>query len=151
HELQESYLGKLEEQSQGKPIRYSEWKVSPKEGKQVLIINNIGMLSFLYKYADFAWIGGGFGSGIHNTMEAAAFGIPIGFGPNYKRFKEAVDLIAGGAAFSETEQKGLINQLNQFVNNEENRKAAGQIAANYIETHKGATKTIIDYCKQKIR
>ncbi len=151
HELHESYLGKLEEQSLGKAIRYSDWKVSPKEGKQVLIINNIGMLAYLYRYADVAWIGGGFGSGIHNTLEAAAFGIPMGFGPRYKKFKEAVDFIDTGAAFSETDTTQLKAKLQYFVANQENRKAAGKIAAEYIETHKGATKTIIDYCKQKIR
>jgi 3-deoxy-D-manno-octulosonic-acid transferase len=151
HELHESYLIKIEEQSNGSAIRYSDWKANPKEDKQVLIINNIGMLAYLYRYADFAWIGGGFGSGIHNTLEAAAFGIPMGFGPRYKKFKEAVDFIDTGAAFSETDATQLNKQLQHFVANQENRKAAGKIAANYIETHKGATKTIIDYCKQKIR
>jgi 3-deoxy-D-manno-octulosonic-acid transferase len=151
HELHDGYLGKLEEQSLGKAIRYSDWKNSLKEGKQVLIINNIGMLAYLYRYADFAWIGGGFGSGIHNTLEAAAFGIPMGFGPRYRKFKEAVDFIDTGAAFSETDTTQLKAKLQYFVANQENRKAAGKIAAQYIETHKGATKTIIDYCKQKIR
>jgi len=151
HELHESYLIKIEEQSNGSAIRYSDWKTSPKEDKQVLIINNIGMLAYLYRYADFAWIGGGFGSGIHNTLEAAAFGIPMGFGPRYKKFKEAVDFIDSGAAFSETDATQINKQLKHFVANQENRKAAGKIAAQYIETHKGATKTIIDYCKQKIR
>jgi 3-deoxy-D-manno-octulosonic-acid transferase len=151
HELHESYLIKIEEQSNGSAIRYSDWKHSPKEGKQVLIINNIGMLAYLYRYADFAWIGGGFGSGIHNTLEAAAFGIPMGFGPRYKKFKEAVDFTDTRAAFSETDATQLYKQLQHFVANQENRKAAGKIAAQYIETHKGATKTIIGYCKQKIR
>lgn len=151
HELHESYLIKIEAQSNGKAIRYSDWKVNPKEGKQVLIINNIGMLAYLYRYADFAWIGGGFGSGIHNTLEAAAFGIPMGFGPRYKKFKEAVDFIDTRAAFSESDATQLKAQLQYFVANQENRKAAGKTAAQYIETHKGATKTIIDYCKQKIR
>jgi 3-deoxy-D-manno-octulosonic-acid transferase len=149
--LHESYLIKIEAQSNGSAIRYSDWKANPKEVKQVLIINNIGMLAYLYRYADFAWIGGGFGSGIHNTLEAAAFGIPLGFGPRYKKFKEAVDFIDTGAAFSETDATQINKQLQHFVANQENRKAAGKIAAQYIETHKGATKTIIDYCKQKIR
>jgi 3-deoxy-D-manno-octulosonic-acid transferase len=119
--------------------------------KQVLIINNIGMLSHLYRYADFAWIGGGFGSGIHNTMEAAAFGIPIGFGPNYQRFKEAVDLIEQGGAYTASENPGLRKLLTNILGNESARLKAGKIAANYINTHKGATQTIIAYCKQKIR
>lgn len=151
HELHENYLENLEGLSAGKSIRYSEWKKGYLPDKQVLIINNIGMLSHLYRYADFAWIGGGFGSGIHNTMEAAAFGIPIGFGPNYLRFKEAVDLIEQGAAFSASENVGLKKVLNTIVNDESARLKAGKIAANYISAHKGATETILTYCKQKIR
>jgi 3-deoxy-D-manno-octulosonic-acid transferase len=65
------------------------------------------MLSSLYQYGDIAFIGGGFGAGIHNTLEAAAFGLPVIFGPNYDRFKEAKDLIAIGAGFSISDEASL--------------------------------------------
>jgi 3-deoxy-D-manno-octulosonic-acid transferase len=151
HELHENYLAKIEQQANGKAIRYSEWVKGFVPNKQLLIINNIGMLSQLYRHADFAWIGGGFGSGIHNTLEAAAFGIPVGFGPRFIKFKEAVDFIAQGAAFTATEPEGLKANLTQFVDDETARLKAGKIAAQYITAHKGATETIIAYCKQKIR
>jgi len=145
HELKEAYLAKIEADCQGKAIRYSQLK--PDSTARYLIIDNIGMLSHLYRYADFAWIGGGFGSGIHNTMEAAAFGIPIGIGPNYARFKEAVDLISLETAFSASNEPKLDFWVNKLITNEPTRKAAGLKAKNYVEEHKGATLKILAYCQ----
>ncbi len=83
-----------------KVLRYSEAEENNIEAADVLIIDQIGILSGLYQYCDIAYIGGGFGKGIHNILEAATFGKPIIFGPNYQKFKEAVDLIDLGGAFS---------------------------------------------------
>lgn len=110
----------------------------------VLIIDNIGMLSYLYSYADIAYIGGGFGVGIHNILEAATYGIPVIFGPQYHKFQEAKDLIAAKAAFT-------INNLQEFVSiferlqEVEVRQEAGKRAYGYVQQQAGATDKILDY------
>lgn len=80
---------------------------------RVLIVDCIGKLSYLYRYADVAYIGGGFGAGIHNTLEAAAYQIPVIFGPNYKKFNEAVEILKSDAGFSISNQV----QLNEVIEN----------------------------------
>src|SRR5665213_2214343 len=84
----------------------------------VLVIDNIGMLSSLYQYGDIAYIGGGFGAGIHNTLEAAAFGLPVIFGPNYAKFKEAHNLVKLQAGFSIADEAQLKAATGKLVNDE---------------------------------
>ena len=111
----------------------------------VLIIDNIGTLSSLYQYAEIAYIGGGFGAGIHNTLEAAAFGLPVIFGPNYAKFKEAQDLITLKAGFSianEAQLKGITDTL---ANDEAFYNACSKKILTYVEEHTGATNIIINY------
>jgi len=113
-----------------------------------IVIDNIGMLSSLYQYGDIAYIGGGFGAGIHNTLEAAAFGLPVIFGPNYSKFKEASDLIALQAGFTianEVELKGAISGL---VKND-TYKVAGEKAKAYVAAHTGATAIIINHIEKQ--
>jgi 3-deoxy-D-manno-octulosonic-acid transferase len=112
---------------------------------QTLIIDNIGMLSALYYYADIAFIGGGFGAGIHNTLEAAAFGLPVIFGPNFARFKEARDLVALKAGFSINDELQLKEIAETLVADEAFYDAASKKARVYVEEHTGATKTFTDY------
>ena len=105
----------------------------------VLIIDSIGILSHIYQYGNIAYIGGGFGSGIHNILEAVTFGLPVIFGPNYKKFKEARELIALGGAKSISSKEELYKAFNHF-NNFENT-----IATNYIKNNSGATTKIINH------
>ncbi|HEY0244723.1 MAG TPA: glycosyltransferase N-terminal domain-containing protein [Mucilaginibacter sp.] len=112
---------------------------------QTLIIDNIGMLSSLYQYGDIAYIGGGFGAGIHNTLEAAAFGLPVIFGPNYNKFKEAKDLINLNAGFTVNNAAGLSQVTSSLIANEQFYTATCQTVKQYVNEHTGATKTIIDY------
>jgi 3-deoxy-D-manno-octulosonic-acid transferase len=112
---------------------------------QTLIIDNIGMLSSLYQYGDLAYIGGGFGVGIHNTLEAAAFGLPVIFGPNYSKFKEAKDLVALKAGFSINDERELGGITETLIEDEAFYNSASKKAKNYVEENTGATKTIIDY------
>ncbi|WP_316746633.1 3-deoxy-D-manno-octulosonic acid transferase [Pedobacter gandavensis] len=108
---------------------------------QTLIIDNIGMLSSLYQYGTIAYIGGGFGVGIHNTLEAAAFGIPVIFGPKYAKFQEAKDLIELGAAISIETESDLSTAFLKFQKN----AAAGKIAQKYVADKTGSTRQILDY------
>jgi 3-deoxy-D-manno-octulosonic-acid transferase len=114
-----------------------------------LVIDNIGMLSSLYQYADIAYIGGGFGAGIHNTLEAAAFGMPVLFGPKYDKFKEARDLVQLKAGFSTNGQQELDAVAGLLMNNNEARYAAAAIAKNYVKEHVGATDAIMKYIKER--
>jgi len=111
---------------------------------RVLIIDNIGMLSGLYKYGEIAYVGGGFGNGIHNILEPATFGIPILFGPAFSKFQEAVDLVKLGAAFPVKNYKELKNNLDQLIDTPEKLAKSGEIAGNYVKNNCGATKLIVD-------
>ncbi len=111
-------------------------------GMRVLIIDNIGMLSSLYQYGTVAFIGGGFGTGIHNTLEAAAFGLPVIFGPAYQKFQEAIDLIATGGGFSVRNYAELENIFSR-LQNVERRDEAGRAAALYVSQKTGATDLIL--------
>ncbi|NQU52850.1 MAG: 3-deoxy-D-manno-octulosonic acid transferase [Bacteroidetes bacterium] len=110
---------------------------------QVLIIDSIGLLSSLYQYGNLAYIGGGFGVGIHNILEAATFGMPIVFGPNYKKFKEAVDLTSNGGAFSITNFIELNHTLKQLTSDKKVLYNAYRISKDYVGKNVGSTKFII--------
>ena len=142
HEIAEASLQRLEEQLLGKTIRYSNLEVHKLTVPQVLIIDNIGLLSSLYAYGTIAYIGGGFGKGIHNTLEAAAFGLPVIFGPNYQKFQEAKDLIELKAGFSISNQAELNDCFKLLQADTEN--SAGAKAKAYVDSHTGATVQILE-------
>lgn len=109
-----------------------------------LIIDNIGMLSSLYHYGRMAYIGGGFGAGIHNTLEAATYGMPVIFGPKYEKFQEAIDLMEIGAGFSISNEQELQDVYNALCISEKLVQAS--IAAkNYVQQRSGATQIIMKY------
>ena len=113
------------------------------QGKRVLVIDCIGILSSLYRYADFAYIGGGFGAGIHNTLEAAVYGVPLAFGPKYKKFQEAIDLIECGGATSVSNESELYQALETCVKDKEQRQIKGHSCRSYVEKMLGATEKIM--------
>jgi 3-deoxy-D-manno-octulosonic-acid transferase len=127
-------------------IRYSQANEQTMATADILIIDNIGMLSSLYKYGSIAFIGGGFGKGIHNILEAAAFGLPVVFGPNYHKFNEAKELILKGGAFSVTSSDGLKNKID-LLNQPDVLKMAAFAAKNYVSSNAGATEKIISSIK----
>ncbi|SDE55753.1 3-deoxy-D-manno-octulosonic-acid transferase [Mucilaginibacter pineti] len=110
---------------------------------RTLIIDNIGMLSSLYAYGDIAYIGGGFGVGIHNTLEAAAFGLPVIFGPNYQKFNEARELISIKAGFSITNEAQLKGIVDILVTDEAFYNITSKKVREYVEENIGATEIIM--------
>lgn len=128
-------------------IKYSQLATDhlPLTNYQTLIIDNIGMLSSLYQYGDLAYIGGGFGVGIHNTLEAAAFGLPVIFGPNYSRFKEAIELVDLQAGYSINNEAELKSTVVYLLEDQERYKNICQKAATYVQEHTGATATIVGH------
>jgi 3-deoxy-D-manno-octulosonic-acid transferase len=123
---------------------YSEISENDLSNTSVLIIDSIGILSSVYKYGQIAYIGGGFGKGIHNILEAATFGMPIIFGPEYKKFQEAIDLINRGGATSISDFKDLQNIITTLLENNETLIEKGKISLNYVQEMKGATDKILD-------
>jgi 3-deoxy-D-manno-octulosonic-acid transferase len=116
--------------------------VNPKNF-DVLIIDNIGMLSSIYQYANCAYIGGGFGKGIHNILEAATFGLPVVFGPEYKKFQEANDLINMGGAFSISDVSSLKTILDRLMTNDSVMQTSKGICKQYVAENIGATQKIL--------
>jgi 3-deoxy-D-manno-octulosonic-acid transferase len=112
---------------------------------KTLIIDGMGMLSRLYHYATITYVGGGFKTGIHNTLEAVVYGKPVLFGPKYQKFKEARDLIAKGAAFSVSNAGELKTKMDHLLNDPEQLSKAGNAAKNYVEDNVGATQKIVQY------
>jgi 3-deoxy-D-manno-octulosonic-acid transferase len=109
----------------------------------VLIIDNMGMLSSLYRYGKIAYVGGGFGAGIHNVLEAATYGVPVIFGHNYQKFSEAVDLINLGAAFPVNSATELTAKIELLLTDSEQLKSSGEKAKKYVCEHAGATEIIV--------
>ena len=122
---------------------YSEVVETELSNINVLIIDSIGILSSIYKYGQIAYIGGGFGKGIHNILEAATFGMPIIFGPEFKKFQEAVDLIKLGGATSILNFDDLQKTINSFFENNEKIFQMGNSCSNYVKEMKGATDKIL--------
>lgn len=116
---------------------------------QCLIIDNIGMLSRLYRYATVTYIGGGFDKGIHNTLEAAVFGKPVLFGPNYKKFKEAIGLIESGGGIVINSAADLISSLKQLLTNETELDSISKNAFDFVKDNRGATQKIMSYIEAK--
>ena len=104
----------------------------------------MGMLGGIYRYARWAYIGGGFGRGIHNTLEAATYGLPIAFGPNYKKFNEAIGLIECGAACSVKSARELSTWFTLLKSDDAARQRASNASRSYTAQNCGATKLIIE-------
>ena len=113
------------------------------EKQCVLIIDNIGMLSSLYRYATIAYVGGGFGKGIHNILEAAVYDIPVCFGPNHQKFQEAVDLLQNGGAATYSHHGVLETLMKKWLEDNESYRTASKACHDYIQSKLGATDTII--------
>ena len=119
HEIHEEEISGIQKLITKRTIRYSQLKEQATADADVLIIDNIGMLSSIYAYADFAYVGGAFGSGLHNILEPAVFGVPIFFGPKIKKFPEAAWLISLGYANSITDTESFTQLFNSVYNSPE--------------------------------
>jgi 3-deoxy-D-manno-octulosonic-acid transferase len=146
HEITEAGISELQKATNAKSFRYSQALENP-EDYAVLIIDNIGMLSKLYRYGEFAYVGGAFGNGLHNILEAACYGIPIFFGNrNYQKFQEAIDLINRGGAFEVADYNDLRMKY-ETLNVPQNFLLACDVTKLYVQENLGATEKIIQYCR----
>lgn len=150
HEMDEARIAHLIEETRGGALRFTQCTSRTGYGtRQLLILDTVGLLSSVYAYATWSYIGGGFGVGIHNTLEAATFGLPIAFGPNYEKFKEARDLVTLGAARSVTTYEELRTWFIPLRDNEEFLQKTSRIAKDYTTRHQGATNIIVKTIFQK--
>lgn len=144
HVISEEHLSQIEKIFP-ESIRYSKFQSQNNKDKtyKVLIIDNIGMLSQLYRYADVAYIGGGFGRGIHNILEAVTFGKPVVFGPNHTKFQEAIDIIACGGGWTYTASNELCSIFDPLLTNPQAMQAASEQCRMYMEKNLGSTEKIL--------
>ena len=142
HEIDEAHLHFIFNLFKGRFVRYSSTTPSSMIHARVLLIDTMGLLSSIYRFGHVAYIGGGFGVGIHNTIEAAVYGVPVLFGPNYEHFREAKGLLDAGAARSIKDYSELEAALETAF---EQHETIGAKAAEYVESELGATAKI---CKE---
>lgn len=143
HEIHEEHLKYIESLLKRPFIRFSEAAEQSVADKDCIIINCFGLLSSIYRYGEIAYVGGGFGTGIHNVLEAAVYGIPVIFGPKYHKFKEAHDLIATGGGFSVADASQFSAKLDEFLTYKEALASAGENAGRLVKDHVGATEKIL--------
>ncbi len=145
HVISESHLSHIEQLfGADRCVRYSELAKGSATRADILIIDNIGMLAALYRYATVACIGGGFGKGIHNILEAATFLCPVCFGPNYQKFQEARDLIAAGGARSFQSSAELSAILTGWLDDDGCRREATEACRTFLQANLGATDAIME-------
>lgn len=145
HEINKSHLYDIFKLLQGNYIRYTDATVADIDNYNCMVVDAIGMLSSLYQYASVAYIGGGFGVGIHNLLEAAVYDVPVVFGPNYQKFNEAKELIKAGGGFSVNNYAELKDIFGNLLSDTENN--TGKIAGNYVRENTGATEKIFNLLK----
>lgn len=133
-----------------KTLLYSKADTKNIVHAKVLIIDSIGLLTSVYSYGTIAYVGGGFGVGIHNILEPATYGMPILIGPNYKKFQEAIDLVENNACFEIQTQENLNEKLKHLFANKEEIKVLGKAAKHYILGNIGATDKVMEYVRKHI-
>lgn len=153
HVISESHLTEIERIfGSERCVRYSRMNQSSDETtqqRQVLIIDNIGILATLYRYAYIAYIGGGWGQGIHNILEALTFGVPVLFGPNHQKFQEAKDILACGGGFAHRNYDELRQQLDLLLDDSNRRASAAEACSNYVNNNIGSVQMILDTLQQQ--
>ncbi len=145
HEIDENHIINLLQIINRPVVRYSRAEGIDLADYQVMIIDNIGMLSSIYKYGHVAYIGGGFGAGIHNIIEAAVYGMPVVFGKKYKNFQEAVDMIDLKVAYSINDFNEFETVLNLLISDRNYLDLLSQKAKDYVMKNKGASETILKF------
>lgn len=139
HELTEEHLHDIFNRFQGRFVRFSEANLQNLTTTSMLLVDKMGLLSHLYRYGQAAYVGGGFGAGLHNTIEPAVYGMPVVFGPKYKNFREAVNLEACGAGFPVAGYDAFAHAMDNAL---ENSKEIGPLASAYVQSELGATQRI---------
>jgi 3-deoxy-D-manno-octulosonic-acid transferase len=160
HELDDAHLQAVERAFPKPLARWSELEGGPldnvgavlgAEPEATLVVDRMGLLARLYKYADVAYVGGGFGDGIHNLLEAAAWGVPVVFGPNHRKFIEAQGLIDAGAGFAVRSAPELRRVLRRLLGDAHARRDAAERARRFVAERTGATERVVEMLSAHLR
>jgi 3-deoxy-D-manno-octulosonic-acid transferase len=143
HEISETNLRLVEEALPGQVVRYSKADAAMVAQARILLFDNVGLLSQLYRFGKYAYIGGAFGKGLHNTLEAAAFGLPLFFGPTYAKFQEAIELVDLKCAFPVHNAAELETAFRYLWEHEDARLRLQDTMLDYVHEQAGATRTIM--------
>lgn len=143
HVIGEDHLAYILDKLQMKAVRYTQATEQSAAEARCLIIDCFGLLSTIYRYGEIAYVGGGFGVGIHNVPEAAVWGVPVLFGPNNKRFQEAQDLLACKGSFEVTDYDSFNTIISHLISDDKFRHQCGEASANYVKSRSGATDIIM--------
>ncbi|MDZ4845309.1 MAG: glycosyltransferase N-terminal domain-containing protein [Chitinophagales bacterium] len=144
HNIDKNYVTKIQAALNRKSVLYSSLSPALAKESNILIIDSIGILSRLYKYSDVAYIGGGFGEGLHNVLEPAVWGVPVFFGPKHHKFIEAAELVNRGGAFVVQDADELKTKTFNLLTNKDAHQKAAQAASDFIQENKGATEIILN-------
>ena len=144
HEVDDERLKAIEQQYNGSCVRYTTATMDEVRNADCLVIDCFGLLSSIYRYGSMAYVGGGFGVGIHNVLEAAVYGVPVFFGPNNKKFQEAQQLKACGGGLEISDSCGFEQKMDILSGDNEALLNAGDAAGSYVLGNAGATQRIFD-------
>jgi 3-deoxy-D-manno-octulosonic-acid transferase len=150
HNIKPEHINKLKSSINKKTILYSELENKDLSAYEVLIIDTIGLLTKIYSYAEISYVGGGFATGLHNTLEPAVYGIPVIIGPSFKGFKEAEDLVNKGGVLVVKSPAEFFTLVNNLLKDEEHLKRTGDINSTYVSENKGASIQIMAYVRTLI-
>ena len=143
HVIGNDHLEQIQSMLKHQTVLYTETTPEEARDAECLIINCFGLLSSIYRYGEIAYVGGGFGVGIHNVLEAAVWEIPVIFGPNNKRFQEAQGLLAVKGGFEIYDGEGFQQIMTRLITDDEFLKESSEKAGKFVASHSGATDTIL--------
>ena len=150
HNIKEEEINVLIQKINKKVIRYTNYKNEDLADADVFIIDTIGILTQIYAYADIAYVGGGFKTGLHNILEPATYGTPVVIGPKYEKFQEAKDLVALKSCLVVNNTHELTTTFNQLITDMNYRKKLGEINRDFVLKNKNATQVVMDFIERNI-
>ena len=151
HKIHPKSIQKLKESIQKPTVLFSEMEGKDLSKYEVFILDTIGLLTKVYSYADVAYVGGAFQTGLHNILEPATFGVPVIIGPEYRKFKEALELVALGGCISVNNQKTFFRIFQRMKEDKDYRDLVGNINSHYINNNIGATPKIVAYINKQLK
>lgn len=150
HNIKEEEITRLISKIDKKTVRYTNYKTEDLKNTDVFIIDTIGILTQIYAYADIAYVGGGFKTGLHNILEPATYGTPVVIGPNYSKFQEAKDLVALGSCLVVNNKEELSATFKRLISDNNYRKELGTKNQEFILKNKNATKIVMEFIERNI-
>ena len=144
HVVSEEHLQQIEQRVKGPCVRYSKATIETVAEADCLLVDCYGLLSSVYHYADVTYVGGGFGVGIHNVLEAAVWGVPVVFGPNNQRFQEAQELLTAGGGFEVESKEHFQALMREWIDAPWRVQDAGEKSAQYVKSRAGATHRVLE-------